>query len=68
MGRCKAGLWCIKCKNSIEMKNCQIFFDYKAHLPEFATYYTQITLKKFFDTGYVCKKAIKEMCEELEEK
>lgn len=67
MGKCKAGPWCMRCKNSFEISNEQIFWDYRTRLPEYSTYFIQAETERSFISGYICRKTIKEMCEEIEE-
>lgn len=67
MGKCNAGPWCMRCKKSLEIENKKIFEDYRARF-SYSSYYTLYTAGGCFASGYVCKKAIEKICEELEEK
>lgn len=67
MGKCKAGPWCMGCKKAREIENEKIFEDYRARL-SYSSYYTLYTAGGLFASGYICKKAIEEICEGLEEK
>lgn len=58
----------MECKNSFEIKNKELFMDYQSRLPRNVTYYILAPTGGGFLSGYVCKKAIKEVCNELEEK